>query len=180
MDVQELHEDLTRGKRPHDDSASPALSPSLSAVADIGAEPDKEGQSQDQRQLPAQLLSSSGAHQLTPRKSVGFAETPSHASEQHDGSVDGGSDRGHRQSRCSSRRTVSLRRVNTLERQTTQNSLDTHASLNLQDVPADEIDVDALTDVSSSDWGLDMLVRVGESWAPTLIQMDKCAMSART
>jgi hypothetical protein len=180
MDVQELHEGLTRGKAPQSDTASPASSPPPPAVADNDTEPESEGQTQDQRQLPAQLSSSGCAHQLAFRKSVGFAETPSQASEQHSGSSDGGSERGDRPPRGSSRRTVSLLRVNTLERQTTQKFLDTHSSLNLQDVPADEIDIDALTDVTSSDWGLDMLVRVGEAWAPTLIQMDKCVISART
>jgi hypothetical protein len=180
MDVQELHEGLTRGKAPQNDAASPALSPSPPAVVDNGAEAEREGKTQDQRQLPAELSSSGCAHQLAFRKSVGFAEAPSQASEQHSGSGDGASEQGARPLRGSSRRTVSLQRVNPLERQTTQKFLDTHSSLNLQDVPADEIDIDALTDVSSSDWGLDMLVRVGEAWAPTLIQMDKCVISART
>ena len=33
------------------------------------------------------------------------------------------------------------------------------------------IPVENLEDVSSADWGLDMLVRVGESWAPNLLLM---------
>ena len=42
-------------------------------------------------------------------------------------------------------------------------------------VPAGEIDVDALEDVSTGDWGLEMLVRVGEGWASALLTMTQCA-----
>lgn len=37
------------------------------------------------------------------------------------------------------------------------------------------IPIDKLEDVSTDDWGLDMLVRVGESWAPNLLLMTPCA-----
>jgi hypothetical protein len=40
------------------------------------------------------------------------------------------------------------------------------------------IPVERLEDVSSADWGLDMLVRVGESWAPNLLQMSVYASTS--
>jgi hypothetical protein len=45
------------------------------------------------------------------------------------------------------------------------------------DTTVAEINVEDLEDVSSEDWGLDMLVRVGESWAPNLLLMTPCAAS---
>lgn len=42
-------------------------------------------------------------------------------------------------------------------------------------VPAGEIAVEKLEDVSSGDWGLEMLVKVGEAWAPALLSMTECA-----
>lgn len=42
------------------------------------------------------------------------------------------------------------------------------------DVPTDAVPLDNFEDVSNSDWGLDMLVRVGESWAPNLLTMTPC------
>jgi hypothetical protein len=40
------------------------------------------------------------------------------------------------------------------------------------------IPVERIEDVSSADWGLDMLVRVGESWAPNLLQMSVYASTS--
>eukprot|EP00892_Ulva_mutabilis_P009697 jgi/Ulvmu1/709/UM010_0081.1 len=40
-----------------------------------------------------------------------------------------------------------------------------------EDVPTDAVPIEEFEDVSNSDWGLDMLVRVGESWAPNLLNM---------
>lgn len=40
------------------------------------------------------------------------------------------------------------------------------------------IPIDNLEDVSTDDWGLDMLVRVGESWAPNLLLMTAYAPCA--
>lgn len=40
------------------------------------------------------------------------------------------------------------------------------------------IDTDKIEDVSSEDWGLDMLVKVGEAWASSLLTMTPCAPSS--
>lgn len=39
------------------------------------------------------------------------------------------------------------------------------------EVPADAVPLESFEDVSSTNWGLEMLVRVGESWAPNLLEM---------
>jgi hypothetical protein len=41
-------------------------------------------------------------------------------------------------------------------------------------VPAGDVDVERLEDVSTGDWGLGVLVKVGEAWAPALLTMSEC------
>lgn len=45
------------------------------------------------------------------------------------------------------------------------------------EVPTDAVPIEHFEDVSNTNWGLDMLVRVGESWAPNLLNMTSCVPS---
>lgn len=47
------------------------------------------------------------------------------------------------------------------------------------EVPSDAVPIENFEDVSNDNWGLDMLVRVGESWTPNLLEMTACVLNAR-
>lgn len=71
---------------------------------------------------------------------------------------------------------LSFAALGTADRETCHRALVSSPGCLLEEVPAaEEIDVDTLEDVSSGDWGLDMLVKVGEAWAPALLTMTECA-----
>lgn len=47
------------------------------------------------------------------------------------------------------------------------------------EVPSDAVPIENFEDVSNDNWGLDMLVRVGESWTPNLLEMTACVLNNR-
>jgi hypothetical protein len=76
----------------------------------------------------------------------------------------------------STKGTLNFGALQLADHQTVQRFITSNPDLHMEEMPTDEIDVEQLEDVSTGDWGLEMLVKVGETWASSLLNMTQCAL----